>query len=424
MPASEVLRAFGALGVTSFGGPIAHLGYFREAFVTRRRWLREEEYADLVGLAQFLPGPASSQVGAAIGALRAGWAGALAAWIGFTLPSALLLMGLAIWAGDGSDRIPEPVITGLLIVAVAVVAQAVWGMGKSFCRSPFGLAIAIAAGAAVLVARTSWVQVAVIAAAGLAGYVAGMRRAGDRSDGNPATDGGLATDGSPATDGSLATDGSPGGRPVLMSPWGMRTGSVLLLAFAGLLVLLPLAHRLFPEVGWVAVADSFYTSGALVFGGGHVVLPLLESEVVPQWVTEQQFLAGYGAAQAVPGPLFTFAAYLGAISAGDPSGLLGGLLALVAIFLPGLLLMLGALPFWHRISAEPRARTVMGAVNAAVVGILAAALWDPLITSGIRSVADAVIAGLLLVALMRWRLPAWAAVLVGVGLSVALSAVS
>ncbi|MFO1198827.1 MAG: chromate efflux transporter [Burkholderiaceae bacterium] len=353
----EVLVAFLKLGLTSFGGPVAHLGYFRAEFVERRRWLDERAYADLVALCQFLPGPASSQVGMALGLQRAGWAGAFAAWCGFTLPSAVALaafaLGVTRWTGVASSG----AVHGLTVVSVAVVAQAVWGMGRSLCPDRPRAALAFAA--ALLV---------------------------------------LAVPGAPGQVGAIALGGVAGARllklehlaPARHLDYGVskRAAAALLALFGALLLALPALSTLSGSV--VAAAVSvFYQAGALVFGGGHVVLPLLQAGVVPPgWVGNDAFLAGYGAAQAVPGPLFTFAAYLGAAMPAPLGGWLGGAVMLLAIFAPAFLLVAGALPFWEAIRQRDVAQRALAGVNAAVVGVLAAALYDPVWTGAIRSSAD------------------------------------
>nr|WP_093162170.1 chromate efflux transporter [Variovorax sp. YR216] len=355
--AFEVLLAFLKLGLTSFGGPVAHLGYFRSEIVERRGWLDERSYSDLVALCQFLPGPASSQVGLAIGLTRAGWLGALAAWCGFTLPSALALIvfayGIAQWgvlAGSGA-------VHGLKVAAVAVVAQAVWGMARNLCPDRERTAIAVVAALLVLVLPTSLSQVIAIAVAGLVGWR--MLKL-------------------------------PPQQPVAHRRYGVsRTaGVVALTLFFGLLVGLPLIALATRSQLWMLV-EGFYRAGALVFGGGHVVLPLLQATVVPAGVvTNEQFLAGYGAAQAVPGPLFTFAAYLGAVMHGPLSGWTGGLTLLVVIFVPAFLLVVGAVPFWDALRQKEAVQSAMAGINAAVVGILLAALYDPVWTSAIHTRLD------------------------------------
>lgn len=376
----RVFLIFLRLGLTSFGGPVAHLGYFREEFVARRRWLTEDAYADLVALCQFLPGPASSQVGLALGLRQAGWGGALAAWLGFTLPSALVmaLLGLGLVAGQG--LVPAGVLHGLKVAAVAVVAQAVWGMARSLCRGPARLLLMVLACALALlwpgvVGQVGAMLVAALAGLGLWGRAGAMPV--------PPSQGGLAA----------------GVRP--------HTGALLLAAFAALLVLLPLAARAWPQ-GWLVLADAFYRAGALVFGGGHVVLPLLQAEVVATgWVAADDFLAGYGLAQAVPGPLFTFAAFLGAAAGHGAGGWLGAAVCLVAIFVPAFLLVAGALPFWERLRHNARAQAALAGVNAAVVGLLLAALYHPVWTSAIHAPADLALALAAFAALVWARVPPW-----------------
>ncbi len=376
----EVLLVFLRLGLSAFGGPIAHLGYFREAFVVRRRWLSERSYTDLVALCQFLPGPASSQVGIAIGLSRAGAAGALAAWCGFTLPSAIALILFALGLAQWGEALPAGLLQGLKIAAVAVVAQAVWGMGRSQCPDAPRIAIAAAAASAVLWWPAAWMQILVIA---LAAAIAPALRSPPTAERHQA----------------------------LAVPLGRATGAALLGLFFLLLAGLPLLAGVWPTRS-MALFDSFYRAGSLVFGGGHVVLPLLQAEVVPNgWVDQERFLAGYGAAQAVPGPLFTFAAFLGASMNQAPTGWSGGLLALVAIFLPSFLLVAGALPFWEALRANRHCRAALAGVNAAVVGLLAAALVHPVGSSAIHGVGDLALALLALAALMRWRIPPWLVVL-------------
>ena len=373
----EVFVAFAGLGLRCFGGPAAHLGYFRAEFVGRRRWLDERQFADLVGLCQFLPGPASSQTGFAVGLLRAGLPGGIAAWAGFTLPSALLMLGFAFGAPalDGS-RPGAGLLHGLKLAAIAVVAQAVWSMARSLCRD--WLHAAIAAGA-VLLLLLAPVPAAQFAAIGL-GAAAGLALSG-RSDAAP-----------------------PRRREVAAFVGMSRRGAAGCLAlFAALLFgppLLDAGHPLLMRL------HAFYRAGALVFGGGHVVLPLLRQAVVaPGWVPEGRFLAGYGAAQAVPGPLFSFAAYLGASMSGATPRLAGAALALLAIFLPGLLLVAGILPLWDRLRHRPRIGAAMRGANAATVGILAACLHDPLWTGAVHGLSDAVLAGAGFVLLSVWRSP-------------------
>jgi len=371
----EVFRVFLKLGLTSFGGPIAHLGYFRDELVVRRKWLDESAYADVVALCQFLPGPASSQVGFALGLLRAGGLiGGLAAWAAFTLPSALFLIAFAYGAAAFQGAVGGGLIHGLKLVAVAVVAQAVWGMAHRLAPDRQRASIALGAVLIVVFAATAIGQIAAIALGAIAGLV--LCRGED-----------------------IAERGS------LSFPVGRASASAALLLFAVGLVLPPfLAAGSQP----FALFGAFYRSGALVFGGGHVVLPLLQAAVVrPGWVGSDAFLAGYGAAQAVPGPLFTVAAYLGAVMQPQPSGPAGATIALVAIFLPGLLLVYGTLPFWDALRAQPGAQAAMRGTNAAVVGILGAALYSPLWTSAVLGPRDfaLALAGFLLLTI--WKKPPW-----------------
>lgn len=370
----EVLKVSAKLGFTSFGGPVAHLGYFREEYVTRRKWLDEKSYADLVALCQFLPGPASSQAGIGIGLLRAGLPGAIAAWVGFTMPSVLLMVLFAA-AFQAYDFAGAGWIHGLKVGAVAVVAQAVWGMGRSLAAGRTRASIAIASACAILIWPSAFAQVAVIAAAGLAGVW--LYR------------------GEPAVEGRRTN-----------LRFGRRYALGSLALFFGLLLALPLASRAFGG-DWLRLADGFYRSGALVFGGGHVVLPLLERAAVPAgWATQEQFLAGYAAAQAVPGPLFTFAAYLGMLA----KGWAGAALATAAIFLPAFLLVIGAYPFWDVLRAQPKVQGALRGVNSAVVGILLAALYQPVWTSAIREPRDFSLGLLIYGLLTYWKLPPWAVV--------------
>ena len=383
----QVFWIFVRLGLTSFGGPVAHLGYFRDEFVQRRQWLTERSYADLVALCQFLPGPASSQVGMALGLMRAGMPGALAAWAGFTLPSALVLALFGLGLASGHAMLPAGALHGLKVVAVAVVAQAVWGMARSLCVGRARVTVmALACGAALLVPGVGG-QVGVMLVAGVAGWwLFGRGRAAVPE----------------------STIDAPGG---LQVPLRRRTGTLLLMAFVVLLVLLPLAVRLWPG-SLLAMVDAFYRVGALVFGGGHVMLPLLQAVVVPPgWVSADAFLAGYGATQAVPGPLFTFAAFLGASMQVWPGGWLGAVVCLLAIFVPSFLLVAGALPFWEPLRRSLHAQAALAGVNAAVVGLLLAALYHPVWTSAIHSGADFGLALAAFVALVFWRAPPWAVVL-------------
>ncbi|MFG6401859.1 chromate efflux transporter [Microbacterium sp. P04] len=380
--AREVLGVFAKLGVTSFGGPIAHLGYFRDEIVTKRRWIDDERYSDLVALCQFLPGPASSQVGFAIGMLRAGVAGALAAFLAFTLPSAALMIAAAYGADLVGGPLGDGIIAGLKIVAVAIVAQAVWGMARSLTPDARRATIAVAAAASTVLLFGAAGQVVAIAL----GAVAGLLWCRDASDTV---------------------------RPALHFPVSRPAGAVCLGLFALLLVGLPVIAAATGS-GALALVDAFFRAGALVFGGGHVVLPLLEAGVVqPGWVTPEQFLAGYGVAQAVPGPLFTFAGYLGALADVGPGGVVGGVLALTAIFAPGFLLLSGVMPFWNDLRARPWASALLRGANAAVVGILAAALYDPVFVSAIVDGWSFVLALVCFVLLVSWRWAPWLVVLVG-----------
>lgn len=375
----EVFLAFLKLGLTSFGGPIAHLGYFRDELVSRRRWIDEQGYADLVALCQFLPGPASSQVGFALGLWRGGPLGALAAWAAFTLPSAILLVALALGAGALEGPVAQGVLHGLKIVAVAVVAQAVWGMARSLAPDRQRSAIAVLGLAVTMLLAGALGQVVAIALGVLAGLV--------------------------WCRGDLAAT-----HAVLSFGISKRLGAALLVVFGVLLFGLPLLASVVGAQG-LSLFDAFYRAGSLVFGGGHVVLPLLDAEVVGNgWVAKDQFLIGYGAAQAVPGPLFTFAAFLGAVSAPAPNGVLGAAIALVAIFLPGFLLLVGTLPFWDAVRARPLAQAGMRGANAAVVGILGAALYDPVWVSAIVRPVDLVLAVAGFVLLMVWKAPPWSVV--------------
>jgi chromate transporter len=374
----EVFAVFLRLGLTSFGGPVAHLGYFRAECVDRRRWLSDAAYADLVGLCQFLPGPASSQVGFALGLQRAGWGGALAAFAGFTLPSAFLMIAFAYGAARMDGVVWSGALAGLKIVAVAIVAQAVLGMARSLCPDP--QRASIAAGAVVVLA----VLPGALAMPGaiILGALAGL--AVDRG----------------------AVDTGPSHALVRVS---RRAGVAALVFFAMLFVLLPFGSQ---TGSAPAMVTGFFQAGALVFGGGHVVLPLLDATVVQTGqIGADAFLAGYGAAQAVPGPLFTFAAYLGVLA--PPGGLAGAALALAALFLPGFLLLVAALPFWDALRRRARAQSAMQGANAAVVGILAAALHDPVFTSSVNGVADFALATVCAVLLVAWKAPPLAVVVLG-----------
>lgn len=375
----EVFFAFLKLGLTSFGGPVAHLGYFRDELVTRRKWLGEAAYADLVALCQFLPGPASSQVGFALGLMRAGWLGALAAFAAFTLPSALILLGFALTAARLAGPVGDGALHGLKIVAVAIVAQAVWGMARALCPDRERAAIAVGAVGVLAVVPGALGMSGAIVLGGLAGLAIGR-----------------------------GTGGAPGG-PVPL-PVSRRVAGAALIAFVALLALLPLVAG---QGQTIAVIDSFYRAGALVFGGGHVVLPLLQAETVATgWVTPDAFVAGYGAAQAVPGPLFTFAAYLGAVLGPEPNGVIGAAIALLALFLPGFLILIGVLPFWNRFRTMAAAQSAMQGANAAVVGILGAALYSPVFASAIGDMRDFALALACFVLLIAWKMPPWGVVIV------------
>ena len=389
--ALEVLGVATKLGVTAFGGPTAHLGYFRDEYVVRRRWLDDERYADLVALAQVLPGPASSQVGIAIGTLRAGPLGGLAAFLGFTLPSAIALVAFA-YLVRGFDTVDAGWLRGLEVVAVAVVANALIGMARQLTPDVVRAAIAVAATAVALAWEGALGQLVPIAAAAFAGLLLLRGRTGAAG---------------------------PGREPVHIR---RRVALASLVAFVVLLAGLPLARQ--ADGHAVAVADSFYRAGSLVFGGGHVVLPLLHAEVVPSgWVSEERFVAGYGLVQAMPGPLFNFAGYLGAVMEPEPNGAAGAALALAAVFLPSFLLLAAALPFWDALRRRPRVRAALLGVNAAVVGLLAAALWDPVVASAIDGAGDLALA-VALFALLAWlKLPPWLVVAVAAVAGAAISVV-
>jgi len=379
----EVLRIFLRLGLTSFGGPVAHLGYFRAEFIERRHWLDEGAYADIVALCQFLPGPASSQTGISIGLLRAGLPGALCAWLGFTAPSALamILFGYGVTAlGNLAD---SAWLHGLKIVAVAVVAQAVWGMARNLCPDRERATIAVGVAMVVLAIPSALGQIGAIAGGGLVGWW-------------------------------LLRNGPQLPEQELLAIHLPRAWSIAALAsFVALLVGLPMLAAANPSHA-LALFDSFYRSGSLVFGGGHVVLPLLQAAVVPPgWVTNDAFLAGYGAAQAVPGPLFTFSAYLGTVMGPAPNGWLGGLICLAAIFLPSFLLLIGVLPFWDTLRRRSGVRSALRGVNAAVVGLFLVALYRPVWTSAILGPADFAIGILAFLMLALWAMPPWLVVIFG-----------
>jgi chromate transporter len=384
----EVFKTFLKLGLTSFGGPIAHLGYFRDELVVRRKWLDDPAYADLVALCQFLPGPASSQVGFSLGILRAnGLLGGLAAWFAFTIPSALILFAFAMGAAAFTGPVAEGFLHGLKLVAVAVVAQAIWGMSRTLTPDRTRAGIALAAIAVVVFFAGSFGQIAAIALGACAGLWLCRGEVAPHS-------------------GDLNFPVTP------------RRGVIALALFAALLLIPPFVASATGSQA-LALFNAFYRSGALVFGGGHVVLPLLQAQVVtPGWINNEAFLAGYGMAQAVPGPLFTFAAYLGAVMGPPPNGVAGAVIALVALFLPGMLLVYGMLPFWDAMRTRPAAQAAMRGTNAAVVGILGAALYNPVWTSAVLSPRDfaLALAGFLLLTI--WKMPPWIVVVVLAGAGV------
>ncbi len=380
----EVFRVFLKLGTTSFGGPIAHLGYFRTEFVERRRWLDDRAYGELVALCQFLPGPASSQTGFGIGLLRAGARGALAAFVAFTLPSAILMVAFAYGASLFEGPVGGGVLTGLKIVAVAIVAQAVWGMSRTLTPDRARASIAVVALLATIILVGSAGQIVAIVIGAIAGLI--FCRPASEGDSNAGC---------------------------LRFPVTRTAGIISLATFVGILIGAPVLAAA-TGIGAVRLFDAFYRAGSLVFGGGHVVLPLLQSGVVdPGWTSNGQFLAGYGAAQAVPGPLFTFAAYLGAIVDTGPGGVWGALIALVAIFLPGFLLLIGVLPFWNTFRRYTWAQAVMRGAGAAVVGILASALYAPVFTTAITGPTPFALAVVCFVLLVTWKLPPWIVVIIG-----------
>ena len=378
----EVFAVFVRLGLTCFGGPIAHLGYFHDEFVTRRKWLDERAYSDLVALCQFLPGPASSQVGFSIGLLRARYLGALAAWTGFTLPSAIALVVFAFGASELNGRLGSGALHGLRLVAVAIVAQAIWGMARTLCPDRERASIATVVALIMLFSNAPVAQIGAIVFGGLAGFW-------------------------------LCRTRTPLAPSRIALPVSHTVGAIALSAFFLLLIGLPILQAVTHTPG-VALFDAFYRSGALVFGGGHVVLPLLrEAFVGPGWVSDDTFLAGYGAAQAVPGPLFSFAAYLGAVVNPSPHGIPGAVLGLIAIFLPGMLVLLGTLPFWNSLRELPSAQAAMRGINAAVVGLLGAALYNPLWITSVKTPGDFAVALVGFVLLMAWRAPPLLVVIIG-----------
>ena len=371
-----IFLIFLRLGLTSFGGPIAHLGYFRQEFVERRKWLTESEYADLVFLCQFLPGPASSQVGIGLGLSRGGIPGAIASWLGFTLPSAILLVLFGMGLTFFGNTLYSGWLHGLKIAAVAVVAQALWGMGKSLCPDKMRASFALGATVIATLIPFSLGQVSAMITSGILGW-------------------------------AFLPDAAFSPHGIIQTRTGKKTGAVLLLIFALVLVALPIFGKEL-DSPVIKLFDIFYRAGSLVFGGGHVVLPLLQSQLIPTGrVSPDVFLAGYGVAQAVPGPLFTFAAYLGAVSNQPPSGLMGAGIALIAIFLPSFLLVIGIIPFWEQLRRYQGIQRAMIGINAAVVGILLVAFYNPVWTSAIHSSTDFCLAAFAFLILVFWKLPPW-----------------
>ena len=378
----SVFLIFLRLGLTSFGGPIAHLGYFRAEFVTRRRWLSESSYADLVAFCMFLPGPASSQLGIALGLSRAGYGGALAAWAGFTLPSVIAMILFAQAMSHDALAVPAGTLNGLTIVAVAVVAQAVWGMARSFCTDARRITMMLVCAGFVLLAPSAWGQLGVVCFAGLAGWL--LFKPKQMVQHEPL--------------------------PIYVNE---KSGVVWLSVFFGLLVGLPVLTFLLPN-HMLSTVDAFYRVGSLVFGGGHVVLPLLQAEVVPTgWVSPEAFLSGYSAAQAVPGPLFTFAAFLGASTQTGGSAWVSGMVCVLAIFAPSFLLVFGAMPFWEQLRRSPKIQATLAGINIAVVGMLLAALYNPVWTNAIYQPKDFCLALVALLALTYGKLAPWLVVLGG-----------
>lgn len=376
----EVFIVFLRLGFTSFGGPIAHLGYFHDEFVARRKWIDEHSYADLVALCQFLPGPASSQVGISLGLSRAGIMGAIIAWVGFTLPSAILLVLFGLGVSKFNSHINSSFLHGLEVAAVAVVAQAIWGMAAKLCPDKKRATIAVAASILVSLISSAWIQVGVIILSGVWGWF------------------------------FLKSYTELPHIPIKTN-LSKKVGTVSLVIFFALILILPFAART-TDLQIVKYFDSFFRAGSLVFGGGHVVLPLLQSEVVPTgWVSNEAFMTGYGAAQAIPGPLFTFTAYLGAVSQMEPSGWLGAGICLLAAFLPSFLLVIGAIPFWEQLRRHEKVRYSMQGINAAVVGLLLAAFYNPVWTSAILSPKDFSLALAAFLLLTFWKTPSWAVVM-------------
>jgi len=376
----EVFIVAFRLGLTSFGGPIAHIGYFHQTYVAKKKWISETDFSDLLALSQFLPGPSSSQMGIAIGLTRAGVLGSIAAWFGFTMPSAILMTLFGLWFGNTNVH-QTGWLHGLMIVAVAVVAQAIWSMARQFAANRLTASFAVVAAAISLLWPSAWTQVAVIAVAGTIGAV------------------------------FLERTATPKDTETAM-PIRRSTGALCLALALALFIILPVVAVVHPNQ-WIALVSTMYRTGALVFGGGHVMLPLLQQPVMQYgWLTNGQFLAGYGAAQAIPGPLSTFAAYIGAVKQFAPNGWLGAAIALVSIFLPAFLLVLGALPYWRMLRKRARVRAGLSGVNAAVVGILVAAWYHPVWTSAIQTSADFAVALLAFGLMTAWKLPTWIVVLV------------
>ncbi|MCG8382675.1 MAG: chromate efflux transporter [Gammaproteobacteria bacterium] len=368
----EVFITFLTLGLTSFGGPIAHLGYFRNALVTQKQWVTENQFSQLLALCQFLPGPASSQLGFALGLLRAGWPGAITAFVAFTLPSVLLLVGFAALLPALSNPIGEAAVHGLKLVAFIIVTDAILNMAKTLCPDTTRRTLAALITSMVLLADTAWFQIVAVAIGGIAGLL-------------------------------LCREPTSVGKASIRIFYSKHLGGILLGLFFFILIALPLTQPFLPEL--FSIAESFYRAGALVFGGGHVVLPLLEETIVqPGWVSKEDFLAGYGAAQMIPGPMFAFSAYLGALIPTETSPWWGATVAFSFMFLPGFLLISGILPFWQRLSQFTTANYAIAGINAAVVGLLGAALYDPIFIAAIRSGTDLVISIMGLVMLRLWRL--------------------
>ena len=378
----DVFLVFLKLGFTAFGGPVAHLAFFREEFVVRKKWVTDSDYSEIVALCQLLPGPASSQVGLTIGLSRAGYLGSIAAWLGFTMPSAILLLLLALAYSNYGDIIPSGLLTGLKIVTVAVVAQAVWGMSKSICTDTTRISIMLLSAVALLLLQSIYAPLLVIFIAGILGVL-------------------------------LFKPTLDSAKRELIFAISRFSGVVWFLIFLLLLFGLPILQLVVNEP-IIDIISAFFRSGSLVFGGGHVVLPLLESEMVKTaWVSKEAFLAGYGATQAVPGPLFTFSAFLGGVLNGPISGVFGGLLALFSIFLPSFLLVYAILPFWQNLRTKLRMRAALVGINASVVGILFAALYQPVFVGGVSGTNDFIGVILAFGALMYWRLPPWLVVIAG-----------